>query len=354
MKLRNSEIERFVVRPDPKAQVILIFGPDQGLVRERSNRLAKTVLDDLSDPFRMTDLADTDLKSDPARLADEAAAISMMGGRRIVRVRNAGDALSKLLKSFLADPAGDALILLEGGDLTPRSSLRKALETAPNGAAIPCYADDARTLERVIEDRLGNAGLRAEPDAVAYLASHLGSDRGITLQELDKLILYMGIPGGDSADPRASPKRVQLEDVTACIGDTGATRIDDIVDAAAIGDFGALDVALAKAAEADTAPIAILIAVTRHVQKLHLVLGRMDAGSDRDAAIKALRPPVHFKREASMKRQCSLWDRRRLQRAMELLGDADRQCKTTGLPDRAVCAQALMRVAQGARSGGRR
>jgi DNA polymerase-3 subunit delta len=147
---------------------------------------------------------------------------------------------------------------------------------------------------------------------------------------------------------------VQLEDVTACIGDTGATRIDDIVDAAAIGDFGALDVALAKAAEADTAPIAILIAVTRHVQKLHLVLGRMDTGSNRDAAIKALRPPVHFKREASMKRQCNLWDRKRLQRAMELLGDADRQCKTTGLPDRAICAQALMRVAQGARSGGRR
>ncbi|PCJ68790.1 MAG: DNA polymerase III subunit delta [Rhodobiaceae bacterium] len=350
MKLRASEIERFVVKPDPKAQVILIFGPDQGLVRERSNRLAKTVLDDLSDPFRMSDLSDGDLKSDPARLADEAAAISMMGGRRIVRVRNAGDALSKLLKSFLTDPAGDALILLEGGDLTPRSSLRKALEAAPNGAAIPCYADDARTLERVIEERLGNAGLRVEPDAFAYLASHLGSDRGVTLQELDKLILYMGIP--DSAD--TGTRRVQLEDVSACIGDTGANRIDDIVDAAAIGDFGALDIALAKASEADTSPIAILIAVTRHVQKLHLVLGRMDTGSNRDAAIKALRPPVHFKREASMKRQCGLWDRKRLQRAMELLGDADQQCKTTGLPDRAVCAQALMRVAQGARSGGRR
>jgi len=319
-------------------------------VRERSNLLAKTVLDDLSDPFRLTDLSDSDLKSDPARLADEAAAISMLGGRRIVRVRNAGDALSKLFKSFLNAPAGDALIVLEGGDLTPRSSLRKILEAAPNGAAIPCYADDARTLERVIEERLGNARLRPEPDALAYLTGHLGSDRGVTLQELDKLILYMG------ADPTESDRQtpVRLEDVAACIGDTGAARIDDIVDAAATGDFRALDTALAKAAEADTTPIAILIAVTRHVQKLHLVIGRMDAGSDRDAAMKALRPPVHFKRAASMKRQCSLWDRSRLQRAMDLLGEADRQCKTTGLPARAICAQALMRIAQGARSGGRR
>lgn len=346
MKLRPSDIDRFIASPDPGVQVIVIFGPDQGLVRERSNRLAKTVLDDLSDPFRTSDMSDTDLKADPARLADEAAAISMMGGRRVIRIRHAGDSITKIVSAFLSAPEGDALILLEGGELTPRSSLRKALEASPIGAAIPCYADDTRTLERVIEQRLSNAGWRADPDAFAFLSSHLGSDRGVTLQELDKLILYMG--------PAAQGGRIELEDVAACIGDTAATRIDDIVDAATSGEFAALDNALAKAEEAGTSPVAILISVMRHVQQLHLVIGRMDTGSNQEAAIKALRPPVHFKRQASLKRQCGLWNRRRLERAMELLGEADRQCKTTGFPAHAVCSQALMRVAQGARSGGRR
>ena len=342
MKLRAGEIDRFVKTPDPKAQVILIFGPDQGLVRERSNLLGKTVLDDLSDPFRVADLNDTDLKQDPARLADEAAAISMLGGRRLVRIRNAGDSLTKTIDAFLKNPSGDALILLEGADLTPRSSLRKLAESAKNAAALPCYADDARTLERVIEEKLKQAGLRAEPDAFAYLASHLGSDRGITLQELDKLILYVGLDAPDS--------RVTLDDVSACIGDTAATRIDDIVDATALGDFRGLDVALAKAGEADTSPVAVLNAVIRHFQQLHLVIGRINAGSDRDAAIKALRPPIHFRRAATMSRQAGLWDLSRLNRALILLSEADRQCKTTGFPDRAICAQALMRIAQGART----
>lgn len=342
MKLRAGEIDRFVKAPDPKAQVILIYGPDQGLVRERSNLIGKSVVDDLSDPFRVVDLNDTDIKQDPARLADEAAAISMLGGRRLVRIRNAADALSKIVDAFLKDPSGDALILLEAGDLTPRSSLRKLAESAGNAAALPCYADDARTLERVIEERLRSAGLRVEPEAFAYLSSHLGSDRGITLQELDKLILYVG--------PDAPNGRVTFEDVTACIGDSAANRIDDIVDATALGDFKSLDVALVKAGEADTSPVSILNAVIRHFQQLHLVIGRIGAGSDRDAAIKALRPPVHFKRAATMSRQTGLWDATRLNRALILLNEADRQCKTTGLPDRAVCSQALMRIAQGART----
>lgn len=345
MKLKASEIERFVSEPNPAAQLIVIYGPDQGLVRDRSNRLARTVLEDLSDPFRLTDLNDSDIKADPARLADEAAAISMMGGRRVVRVRNAGDSLTKTITAFLDAPVGDALILIDAGDLGPRSSLRKAAEGAKNAAAIPCYADDARTLENVIRERLGSAGLRCAPDAFVYLSSHLGSDRGITLQELDKLVLYMGSDHDG---------QVGLDDVRACIGDSAATRLDEIVDAAAGGDFQALDSALAKAAEADTAPVAILIAMIRHMTQVHLVVGQMERGGDRDALLRSLRPPLHFKRQGAMKRQCALWNRPRAERALSLLADADRQCKTSGLPDRAICAQALMRVAQGARAGARR
>ena len=90
----------------------LIFGPDQGLVRERAETLIKSVVPNLKDPFLIADLDDGTLASDPARLFDEAAAISMLGGRRVVRVRGAGNSLAKLFERFLDDPAGDALVVL--------------------------------------------------------------------------------------------------------------------------------------------------------------------------------------------------------------------------------------------------
>lgn len=342
MKLKPRDIDAFIRKPDPAAQAILLYGPDQGLVQERTRLLIKTVLDDVNDPFRLADLSEADLKSDPARLADEAAAISMMGGRRVVRVRGGGDTLSKTFKAFLDAPLGDALVVISAGELTPRSSLRKTFEDAKNAAAIPCYADDAGTLEAVIRAKLGEAGLKIGPEATAYLLAHLGGDRGVTLQELDKLVLYKG-PGAEGA--------VTLDDVQACIGDTAAMSIDEVVDSALGGDLPALDRALIKAREADTHPVQLLNAVIRHTQQLHLLTGEAEAGAPRDGLTRMIRPPLHFKREAAVKRQINLWTRARLDRALQLLEEADRQCKTTGLPEWAVCAQALFRIGQGARAG---
>src|ERR1051326_7701501 len=144
MKISSSEADRYIARPPENLAAALVFGPDLGLVRERAEVLAKSVVPDLQDPFRVAELDEAALAADGARLFDEAAAISMLGGRRVVRVRSAGNALGKLFEAFLEDPKGDALVVVEGGDLAKSASLRKLFEEADNAAAIPCYADNAR------------------------------------------------------------------------------------------------------------------------------------------------------------------------------------------------------------------
>lgn len=347
MKIKPAEADRFVAKPGETIRAVLIYGPDSGLIRERMNRLTKSVVEDLADPFRICDLTDQELRQDPARLADEAAAISMLGGRRVIRIRGTGDSVARTFESFLAHPVGDALVIAEAGELGPRSSLRKLFEGATEGAALPCYADDARSLENFIRDTLSREGLRAEPAALDYLMSHLGADRGITRNELEKLVLYMGGAGNDGG------AEVSLQDARACIGDNAASSLDDLVDATASGDLAALDTALARARAADVNSVAILNALTRHLQQLHLALARVERGGDRSAAMKSMRPPVHFSRQAAVQRQLQLWSRKRLDRALELALDAEILCKTTGQPDNSVCGQTLLRVAQGARAGRR-
>ena len=152
--------------------------------------MAKSVLADLNDPFRVAELDEATLESDPARLWDEAAALSMMGGRRVVRVRGAGNGLAQTFQNFLAAPPGDALIVIEAGDLAKSGALRRVFEGADNAAAIPCYPDDDRELEDVVRSHLKSRGLSIDEGALNYAVSRLGSDRGVTRSELEKLALY--------------------------------------------------------------------------------------------------------------------------------------------------------------------
>ncbi|MCA0302619.1 MAG: DNA polymerase III subunit delta, partial [Proteobacteria bacterium] len=91
MKIEPRNVESFLRKPDPKIRGVVIHGNDDGLIAERAIALAKMVCDDLKDPFRVVDIAGDVLKGDPARLADEFGAMSLMGGRRVIRVRPAGE-----------------------------------------------------------------------------------------------------------------------------------------------------------------------------------------------------------------------------------------------------------------------
>lgn len=339
MKLTGQKIEAFLKAPDQSARAVLVFGPDGGLVRERITRLMRKVVEDPSDPFRISELTPAILKDDPARLSDEAAAIALTGGRRVVVVRDAGDGQAALTGSYLGNPKGDALVLFEGGDLGPRSSLRKLFEGAANAVSMACYGDEGASLASVIQDELKSAGLSAEPDALAFLMDHLGGDRRLTRAEMAKLALYMGGPG-----------KVKLDDAIACIGDSAALGLDDLALATADGDHATAQRVLDRLLREGNQPVPVLRSLARHFQRLHLAAGHMANGKSAEQAVAALKPPPIFKVADRFRRQLSRWPADRLGRALEVLLDTEKDCKTTGMPAAELCSRAIMQLARAARS----
>lgn len=340
MKLSGAKAESFLKAPDAAMRAILVFGPDNGLVRERVTRLIKGVVPDVNDPFRVAELSPAILKDDPARLADEAAAMALTGGRRVVVVRDAGDTVSSLFQGFLTNPMGDALIVVEAGELGPRSSLRKLFEGADNAAALASYGDEGGSLAHVIQEELKAAGLTPEQDTLAFLMENLGGDRRLTRAELQKLALYMGAPG-----------RVRLEDALACIGDTASLSMDDLALATADGDHATAQRVLDRLFREGTHAVAVLRALSRHFQRLHFAAGLMAQGKSADAAMGSLKPPVIFKAADRFRRQLGRWPADRVGRALEVLIETEAECKTTGMPAEELCSRAVMQLA---RAAGRR
>ena len=340
MRLPAARVEAFLRRPDPGVCAVLFYGPDAGLVRERADALARTICPDLHDPFRVTELTGAAVAADPARLADEAAQIGLLAGRRVVRLREAGDALAPLLLRFLAAPVGDALLVVEAGDLPARSALRRAFDEAAPAAAIGCYPDSARDLAALIRDSFAARRISASRDALDFLATHLGDDRLVTRGELEKLALYAGDGG-----------RIDLDDARAVIADSAALCLDDAVLAAAEGDAAALDRALARVFQEGESPVTAIRAMLRHLQRLHLLAGQVAADTAPDAAIRNARPPIFFREQDSWRRQLQRWSEARLRRALDRVATAEFRMKLTGFPAETVCREALFAVAQAARRG---
>lgn len=334
----KSEADRFAAKPPPNIVAVLVFGPDQGLVRERAEALTKSVVGALSDPFRIVELDDAVLEEDPARLADEAAAISMLGGRRVVRVRGAGNAQAKLFETYLAEPGGDALIVVDAGELTKGVGLRRVFEQAENAAAIGCYPDSGRDLEGVVQAAMQGAGLAMEPAALAEAVSRLGSDRGVTRQELGKLALYAF---GEKA---VTPAHVQ-----AVLGDESELRMEEMCDAAGEGDYVRLDRQLTRLWASGVSPVGVIRTALGHFQRLLLARARADEGGAIGEIIKNMRPAVHFRREDSVRSQLTHWSAPWLEEALEHLYQAEILSKTTAVPSEAVAGRALFNVAALAR-----
>ena len=342
MKIKTNEIEGFIRAP--QTSVVLMYGPDVGLAAERAQTMVTGVLGPDPDPFRLAEPTAQAIAGDPALLMDEAAAISLTGGRRVVRVQRAGDATTAAFKAVLESRKGsksaaeESLVIVEAGDLTPRSTMRKAFEAARSGTAVPCYVEDGYKLEAVIADALREAGHTADHGVTAFLAESLGSDRAITRRELEKLSLYVG--------PNAP---VTVADAESCVGDSGAHVLDDAAFAAVLGDFSKLDRALARSEIEGTSPVTILRNLAKTLLRVQLASGIRDQGTSPRDAVAALRPPVFFKQRDQLVAALGRWNTLKLSKALGIVQEAEVACKTTGLPATAITARAALRITQAAR-----
>jgi DNA polymerase-3 subunit delta len=286
------------VLADPGAfRAVLLHGDDAGLVRERAEALVRAVMGGkMDDPFRMAELT----REEAAKagvLAGEVAALAMTGGRRVVRLREATDAHATALKDALATP-GEALMVLEGGELTARSKLRVLAEAANDVAVIACYRERGEELARTIGTMLKEQGVQADPAALSWLATRLGEDRMQTRREVEKIALYVGAGG----------------------------RVDEALMAATAGDAAATDRALASAFAEGANPVQVLRAALRHVQRLHEAAV---AGGDSGV----LRPPVFFRHKPAFDRALRIWSPGALEAVGAALLEAEKRTKTTAFRD---------------------
>lgn len=333
MKLTWKQIDPFLKKPDPAARVVLVYGPDNGLMRERAKMISKHVVEDLEDPFNVVALTTEILAEDPARLSDEANAMSMMGGARLIKINSGADKLTPLIKEYLENPSQENLVVIEAGELGTRSSLRQLCEKSKKAAALPCYVEDERGMSNLIRESLSNAGYRIDHDALHYFAANIMGDRARARNEIEKLVTYMG---------NTENKAVSVQDVQASCGDTGTATLDELIYAVAGNNAKVAMSSYNRLIGEGVAEIVILRTLQNHFRRLHYTQSLMEQGQSLDQAIKSLQPQIFFKFVAPFKAHAQKWKGRKLDIVMAKLAELEAQTKMTGTPVQTLCAQAIL------------
>ena len=335
MKLSAKNLDSFLNSPSPDIVAVLVHGQDVGLIHETVLRIAATTVENLSDPFRVSELKSDEILRNPSTLIDEFTAQSLVGGKRIVRVELGNENISETLKSLFAVKEPSTLLILEAGNLKPSSPVRKLMEKENKAIAVACYKDGETELSKLITEVTKPYGLTISQDARDYLINNLGSDRMVTRRELEKLVLYVG-----------DKTSVSFEDAVNIVGDRSVLSVEEIIFAATSGNRKKLSAGLSHAAINGISSMALLRAAQRHIQRLLLINGLCAKGKKSTDAMKMLRPRVLFLFEEEFRSQTAAWTPSNLTKALNLLTIAEINCKSTGMPEMAVRDRALLQLTQ--------
>ncbi|MGH6683055.1 MAG: DNA polymerase III subunit delta [Pseudolabrys sp.] len=337
--IKTSDVDRFVAKPDPAQPIMLVYGPDAGLVRERVDALVRASIDDPNDPFAFVRIEGEELAGNPGRLADEVNTVPLFGGRRAVLLRvNSRHNLIPSIEAVLEKPPRDCKVIIESGDLRKTAPLRTLCEKTKVAAALPCYEDGERDLARLIDEEMNASNLAITPEARTALMALLGGDRLASRNEIRKLALYA-----------KDQKQVELADVIAVVADASALALDSVIDAAFAGKTAEMDTEFGKARAGGSSPAAIVSAAIRQVASLHKMKLAVDGGDSIEFAMMRGAPPVHFTRKKDVEAALRTWTPGRLVRAMQQLAEASLEARRNAPLAEAIAQRTLLSLAVNAR-----
>jgi DNA polymerase-3 subunit delta len=317
----------------PRHRLILLHGPDAGLAAELAARLGRA----MGEGAERVDLEGAQLKSDPARLADEAASMSLFGDRRWIRVTGVGEESVPAIIALLEAPSASNPVVAIAPTAKATSKLVKLAIDHRDAFAYACYPPSAADLERQLADTARALGLRADKAVLQRLAASSGGETAIATRELEKLALYL-----DAASDRPAELTGQaLDDLAADLGEAEAGRlVDDVV----AGDPAALGQELTRLRESGVSPIPWL----RQLQRRLLSLAAMRADLDRGEAIDAVmkRHRVFFREEQSTAQALRRWPADQLAKALTHIRTAERAVMSPGNAGTVLAEQAVEMLAR--------
>ena len=333
MKANFNQIRAALDAPSPDIRLYLLHGPDESGAIDLVQRLART----MGQEAERIDLDGATLRSDPARLADEAASLSLFGGARYIRVAAAGEECADAFATLLeAERAGNPVVAI-APTVKSTGKIVKLATASPRAMAFACYVPDGADADRLAATIARDHGLRTTGDTAHRIAAASGGDRAVMTREIEKLALFL-----DAGPDR--PGEIDDSALDAIGADLGEAEMGRAIEAAVGGRVSDVGIELARLDEAGVSPIPVLRGLVRRLMTLAEMRAEIDAGASVNEVIERHR--VFFREKAATARALSAWSASALSAAIDRVRQAERGMMGSATAGPIIAESAVVTIAR--------
>jgi DNA polymerase-3 subunit delta len=336
VKASVATIGRAVDQPNAATRFYLFHGPDESQSRAFGARLLEAL------GAAKFVLAAGAVKSDPAALVDEANAMSLFGGRRVIWIEPASKDIEEGVGALLDGLPPESPVVAIAGALASTSTLRKLAEGSPHSLAFAAYAPEGESAQRLVTELGRRFGLKIGPPEAARVAETCGNDQAIIAQELQKLALYVGAS-------TESPRELEHQAIDE-VGTEGAEGdFQRLADLALGGEVHQLADELARLPAAGWEAIPIVRSLQRRLLMLAPIRARIERGERLDAVMTSTGRTLFSSEKAKVQRMLAKWSAGELAKAADRIGKLERALMFTATPEREALGEELLAIARKAR-----
>ncbi len=336
MNIKPEDAERRIATLSPQIRGVLLYGYNEGMIATIAQQFIKKISPDIYDAFHVSYLDMADISTDEGALYAEFNAQSLMGGRRVVVIKDATNLLTKTLKELLSSSSSDSFLVITSLGLKSKDTLVSFAKNDDCFYHICCYDDRNEDISVFVSEFMHKNGFNIDRTAFQLLCSRLSNDRKISINELEKLITYMG-----------DKKNIETNDILTVISDTSASSQDDLCYFIAQGQPEKAITSYNRLVFEGENPVTLVRTVSYHFLKLLDCVVKIEKGETADQVVSSLRPPLIFFRRSAFLSQLRVWNRTRLMNALALLYQTERECKTTNVPAEETVSFGFLRIANG-------
>ena len=332
MKAKPYQVSALAKQIQHEFKAALVFGTDPGIAREISEKIAGLIVPNIHDPLTVVSITHQKIKEFSGILTDEANAPSLLGGRKLIWVKEAEQTMIDAVEDYINRIQTDAFLLISAGNLSKSAALRQFCETHKSILTIACYPDEAKDVALFIREILAEQGIRVQPNALSMMVERLSENRLTTRRELEKLICYLG-----------NKKEVDDSDVLAVITDTQNASTDKFCCAVATGNREVADKEYKLMLENGENPVSIIRILSLYFNKL-LEASDVQQQAGTEAAIKKIMKPAQFRFEHLFRQQVQIWKKTHILKVLGLLIEAEKQVKQTGFPADLILDRVIIQI----------